>query len=132
MNAKSIALITAALTFILSVPAAAQSSSDWVEITDPQELRALYSNKTFKGRAGDGNPFVGYYRADGNGLLIWGGQRIPRTWQVKGSQVCVTAQEVTSCFELRRHKSNRNEIIARHVTAYWISQFTVEDGVPNF
>ncbi len=132
MKRRGIALAAGALVYALSASALAQSSADWVDVTDPKELRALYSNKTFRGKAGDGSPFVGYYRADGSGLLIWGGQRIPRTWVVKGSQVCITDPKVTNCFAFQRHKNNANDIVAQHVTARWISQFTVEDGVPDF
>jgi hypothetical protein len=132
MKSRNIAFVTAALMCMLSASAVPQSSKDWVDIKDPKELRAIYSNKTFKGKGGDGTPFVGHYRSDGKGILIVGGQRIPRTWEVKGNQVCITDPKVTNCFELQRHKKNRNDIVARHVTAMWISQFTVEDGIPEF
>jgi hypothetical protein len=124
--------MTSALAFMLSTPAVAQSSADWVDIKDPNELRAIYSNKTFKGKDGRGTPFVGHYRSDGKGVLITEGQRIPRTWEVKGDQVCVTATNATNCFTLQRHKKNRNEIVAQHVKDRWIAQYTVEDGIPQF
>jgi hypothetical protein len=118
---------------MLSAPALAQSSKDWVDIKNAKELRALYSNKTFRGKGPDGTPFVGHYRSDGKGILIVGGQRTPRTWEVKGNdQVCVTDEKATNCWRAQRHKKNSNEIVLQHVTAGWISQFTVEDGIPQF
>lgn len=133
MKSKNAGFVTGMLVLLLSAPAAAQSSKDWVDIKNAKELRALYSNKTFKGKGPDGTPFVGHYRSDGKGILITGGQRIPRTWEVKGNdQVCVTDARATNCFRAQRHKKNRNDIVLQHVTAGWISQFTVEDGIPQF
>jgi hypothetical protein len=110
----------------------AQSLSDWIDIDDPNELRALYSNKTFRGRNWDGTPFIGHYRADGRGVLIMGNQRIARTWHVNANEVCATDARTTSCYRYQRHRSNRNEIVARAVKDGRVVQFVVEDGVPNF
>lgn len=86
-------------TFVLSIaallvlgvpPAGADDAKDWVDIKDPQTLRALYSNKTFKGKDYLDRPFVGHYRADGQGVMLWQGTRVPRIWEMKGNdQVCV-------------------------------------------
>jgi hypothetical protein len=51
---------------------------------------------------------------------------------VKGHQVCVTDAKATNCFEAQRNKKNRNEYVLQHVKDRWISQFTVEDGIPQF
>jgi hypothetical protein len=118
---------------MLSGPAVPQGPNDWVAIKDPQELRALYSDKTLRGKGGDGSTFVGHYSADGRGILIQGDRRTPRTWAIKGKdQVCVTHANGTDCFTFERHRKNRNEIIGRHVTQPWSFQATVEDGVPKF
>lgn len=133
MPSRNIAFVTGALIFMLSAPAVPQSSKDWVDIKSPQELRALYSNKTLRGKGGDGIPFVGHYGADGKGILIRGDKRTPRTWAIKGKdQVCVTHDSGTDCFTFERHRKNRNEIIGRHVTQPWSFQATVEDGIPKF
>lgn len=126
------AFMAGALAAVLSAPAMAQSSEAWVDVKDPAELRAIYSNKTLRGKGGDGSPIVGHYRADGKGVLITGGQRIPRTWEVKGSEVCVTDATATNCFQVQRHKLNRNDIIVQHVKDRWIAQLTIEDGIPQF
>ncbi len=78
-----------ARTFIASsAPAVSQSAGDWVEIKDPAELRALYSNTTFRGK-GINPPvsFVGHYSADGRGVSNFLGRTVPRTWVVNGDQV---------------------------------------------
>lgn len=112
---------------------AAMADGDWVDIKNPKELRSLYSGKTLKGKGGDGVPFIGHYRADGTGIMIRAGQRIPRTWEVKGKdQVCVTDPSGVNCFRFRRHARDRAQIVGHHVSQHWIFQATVEDGVPQF
>jgi hypothetical protein len=134
MKVRHLAFMAGAATFwAFASPTAAQSKGQWIEIKNADELRALYSNKTFRGKALDGSPFVGYYKADGTGVLVWNNQRIPRTWEVKGSdQVCVTDARATNCYTYTRHARNHKEIVGRQVGSGWIAQFTVEDGVPNF
>jgi hypothetical protein len=132
MKMRNIALVTGTLACMLSVSALAQGSKDWVEIKNPDELRAPYSNMTFNGKAPDGSSFVSYYSADGRGLLISYGHRTLRTWKVKGDEVCVTASTGTNCFRFLRNKANPNEIAGRQVTGGWMFWATVKDGVPNF
>jgi hypothetical protein len=133
MTSRSVAFVVGALFCMLSAPAIPQSSEDWVDIKSPNELRALYSNKTFRGKGSGGTPFVGHYSADGRGILIQGDRRTPRTWAVKGEdQVCVTHDWGTDCYTFQRNGKNRNEIIGRHVAYGWIVRFTVEDGIPEF
>lgn len=120
----------------LSVPqVAAQSSKDWADIKGSKELRALFSDKTHRGKSPDGTPYVAHFSSDGRGLLVWVGQQYPRTWEVKGKEVCITAAtgpaSGTTCRTYHRSKKNRNEIVAR-TREGWINQFTVEDGIPQF
>lgn len=129
MTLKGVTILAMAIAW----PAFGQSSKDWVDVKDAKELHAIYSNKTFRGKGPWGDPFVAHYRTDGKGILIIGkAEPIPRTWEIKGSQVCITDPKVTNCFNLQRHRKNRNDIVAQHATAGWISQFTIEDGVPKF
>ena len=129
----AVGTLCAAITSCLLIPqAAAQSSSEWADVKDPQELRALYADKTHRSRA-----FVGYYRADGTGLLQARGSenRIPRTWAVRGSQVCTGPKdEEPTCFHLQRSTKVPNEVLAQgerrgQKVMLW---FTVEDGIPKF
>jgi hypothetical protein len=131
MKSRNIAFLTGALICMLSAPAMPQSSKDWVDIKDPKELRALYSNKTFKG-----NDWVAHFRDDGKAILIvQGGKPIPRTWEVKGKdQACITSTEVgvTNCFRFQRHRKNRNEVMQTSVKDGTTLIVTVEDGIPQF
>lgn len=132
MKTRDIALVTGTLACMLAIPVLAQGSKHWLDIKNPSELRALYSNKTFKGKGPNGGHFVGYYSADGRGLLISSNQRYPRTWAVKGDEVCVTDVAATNCFRFQRNKAHRNEIVAIQVPDHWMVTFTVKDGVPKF
>lgn len=110
------------------VPALA--ADDWVEIKDPSELRALYSNKTFRG-----NGWIGHYRADGTGVLIFAGAKpAPRTWEVRGKdQVCATPESgTTRCATFKRSTKDPRQILLTFVQDNVSTLFTVEDGVPNF
>lgn len=130
MKSKRALYLCSLALCLMSAPAAA---GDWVAVSSPKELRSIYSDKTFKGKGGDGVPFVSHYRADGAGIMIRQGQRTSRTWKVQGKdQVCITDPQGTNCFRLQRHKRDRAEIVGQHVSQHWIFQATVEEGVPQF
>jgi hypothetical protein len=67
MKRRYAAIVAGALAGMISMAVLAAGSSDWAAIKSPNELRALYSNKTFTGKGPIGNTFVGYYRSDGRG-----------------------------------------------------------------
>ena len=85
MRLRNIAFMTVVMFFTLSGPVA---SSDWMDIKNAKDLRALFSNKTFRSTVG-GVPVVEHYRSDGKGILIAAESRVPRTWEVKGKDQCV-------------------------------------------
>ena len=119
-----------ALIFLSFAPALCVSAEGWVDIKDPNELRALYSNKTFKGKG-----WVGHYRADGKGILIpAGGNPQPRTWEVKGNdEICVApAIGVTNCYHVQRDSANPNAFKGTNVLTGQTGEFTAEKGIPRF
>lgn len=125
---RAIILFAAALA--LAAPAAA---SDWQDIKDPQALKALYSNKTFKGKDYRDRPFVAHYRADGQGVMVSPIGRVPRTWVVKGNdRVCVKLPWDSPCYRIQRHTSKPSTYRSINVADDMTTEFTVEDGVPNF
>jgi len=114
---------------VLSALAIGQSSSDWVEIKDPGELRALLSNKTLRG-----NGWVAHFRSDGKGVFVLEGRKpAPRTWEVKGKdQACFTRPDgTTNCYRYQRVLKT-NQIVSTNVQNGVSAIFTVEDGIPNF
>ena len=134
MKPRIVGILAGALLNLAASPAFAQSSKDWVDVNDPNELRALYSNKTFRGND-RGNDFVGHFRADGRGILIVrGGKPARRLWEVKGNdQMCVTPEiGAPRCFRYQRNSKNPNQVVATNVTDGVKINFTVEDGIPQF
>lgn len=126
----STVIASAALCLAAAAPAQA---SDWQDIKDPAALRALYSDKTFKGKDYLDRPFVGHYRADGQGVMIWQGTRVPRTWAVKGDdQVCVKLPWDSPCYRLQRHKAKPGVYRTINVANDMATVITVEDGIPKF
>ena len=130
MTSRNIAFMTGVLFFMLSGSVASQ---DWVDIKDPKELRALYSNKTFRYTFA-GVPIVNHYRDDGKGISISGDLRTPQTWEVKGNdQVCVSdAQKGTNCCRFQRNKKYPGEYVRRCTYDSVMTILKVEDGIPEF
>ena len=130
MKLRNIVLMTGVLFFMFSGPVASQN---WVDIKDPKDLRALFSNKTFRSTVG-GVPVVEHYRADGKGILVSGETRTPCTWEVKGKdQVCISdARRGTDYCRFQRSKKNRDEYVRRCQYDSYMGTFIVEDGVPQF
>jgi hypothetical protein len=124
-------LAATALALLVS-SCAAQGTPGWIVVDDPAQLRWLMSDKTFRGVSGEGVSYVNYYRADGTGLLIYKGSRIPRTWRIEGSTVCVTDPRETNCYRMQRNPENPREFISQHALQGWSNRFNVEDGVPAF
>ena len=122
--------LTGLLISMLPAQSVAQSSTEWVDIKDPEELRALYSNKTFRGFG-----WIGHYRADGKALVTdRSGKPDARTWEVKGNdQVCVTKSNgVVTCLRVQRNRKNPNEVLITNLGNNLSLGVTVEDGIPNF
>jgi hypothetical protein len=128
------AVLVGALIAVGSAHALAQGTSDWIAVKKAEELRAIYSNKTFRSKGWDGTPQEVYYRADGKALWVVGNRRIPRTWEVKGSdQVCHQDESIgRGCVRVERNAKNPKEFLINEVTGRWGGLVTVEDGVPQF
>jgi hypothetical protein len=132
MKSGILVLLTAAWICVFPASASAQSSSDWIDIKDPTQLRALHSNKTFRG-----NGWSGHYRADGNYVFVLaGGEPRQGTWEVKGNDRVCTKRADRPSAKCWRYQSNRGKpdqfaVIDPdydNLTRY----FTVEDGIPKF
>jgi hypothetical protein len=133
VNLGRVAILASALLAFSAPPTLAQDAKDWVDIKDPEALRALFSDKTHRSRA-----YVAHYRADGQGILLSKGSDIrhARTWQLKGGdQVCAGPKgDTPTCYRYQRSTKNPAEVLATgelrgQRVMLW---FTVEDGIPKF
>lgn len=118
----------------LGVTSTLAIAEEWVDIKTPAELRALYSNKTFKGKDWMDRPWVGHYRADGRGVMVThDGSRIPRTWAVEGKdRVCIASQFPRVCVQIQRDRTRAGVYRAINVDNDMKTVFVVEDGIPQF
>jgi hypothetical protein len=108
-------------------------AADWLAIDNPSELRALYANRTFKGKDWMDRPVITYYRADGAGLMLYKGTRIPVRWSVKGSdQVCVEWSAHKDCYLVQRHSTKTGTYRLIDVNTDVAAVYRIEDGIPNF
>ena len=130
MRWRNVVFMTSALLFMLYSPVA---SEEWVDIKNPEELRALHSDKTFICNIKE-VPFTEHYRADGKGIWIFSKiHRLACTWKVKGNdQVCITTESGTSCWNFKRSKKNPNEYVKKNPDTAYAQIFKVEEGIPKF
>jgi hypothetical protein len=121
---------SAVFTLSLVLPAGA---ANWHDVDDPQSLRSLFSNKTFKGKDWMGRPIVDHYRSDGQASILWRGQRIPARWEVKGrDQVCVVWSVRGECYRMQRHASKAALYRRIDVANDMAIEYMVEEGVADF
>lgn len=115
--------------------AAAVQASDWQKIDNPDELRALYSNKTFRFNHSEVNkPATLHYRADGKGILVLMGRQYPRTWEIEGRDQVCTNDEIRGrlCYRVLRNPKNPAEILVNPTNGGMGSFMMMEDGIPQF
>ena len=131
MNSKSIVVLMSALVCLLAVPTVAQSQSDWIDVKNPKEIRALLANSSFSDSWGT----VRSFRADGKVLAVsQSGRRTQHIWEVKSNdQVCATPliDSPGECWRIQRNRQDQTKV--RFVFSGGMSvAMTVKAGVPNF
>ncbi len=117
---------------LLSAPSLAVWSQDWKDISKPEEVRKLLSNKTLSGFGADGRQQTTYYRADGAGLKVVEGERIPRTWTVRDDGLYCVTEKDTYCFRVQQSVAKPSEIRATFESGLHELEFHIEDGIPSF
>ena len=121
-----------ALVCLLCAPAVAQSSKDWVDIKDPNELNALYTNTTFRGKLPNGDAFTAYNRADGLRQFVLPYRDEIQKWRVNGNEMCLQVKYVDApevCATFQKHATRKGEYQSRRVKDGAITTFTVEPGI---
>jgi hypothetical protein len=117
--------------------AGAAAASDWKKVDDPDQLRALYSNKTHHQLSYSREATKTHYRADGRALFVQGERRIPRTWQVKGNDQVCWSDDIQGqfCVHVERNRRNPNEIMIQQAGGSFGlvgGMVKIVDGIPSF
>lgn len=126
------AALSAAATSSSALSAAAQppaaQSGDWTPVTGADELRDFISDKTLEWEEPGRARSRGEYRPDGTGTLHAWGASTPRTWEVKGEdQICITARDVTQCYQLERNTTDPTRYRARDLATGRVTEIRVTD-----
>ena len=117
---------------LFSVSATSAWAQEWKEVKNPKEIRALLSNKTLSGLGADGRQATSYFRADGVGLKIVEGERIPRTWTVKDDGLYCVTEKDEYCFRVQQNTAKPSEIRATFESGLHELEFHIDDGIPSF
>jgi hypothetical protein len=115
--------------------ATVDDSKNWVDMKNPEELRTLFSDKTFTGKGSYDVPvaWISYNRADGHGLFVLDAKRFKYTWKVTGAdQVCTQSERGSNCYRYQRHRTHATFHRSFNLTQNRVSEFSVSDGVPKF
>jgi hypothetical protein len=124
--------LCAMIVFSFAFAGLARAQNEWIDITDPGEVRKLVS-----GKAIDGKHFTQYFRQDGNAAVDFGGPVYPalsiRKWTVRGDgQLCVAPfakpDKVSECYTFQRGSANPPKYRFRSSTG--LHGFEVIDTVP--
>ncbi len=114
--------------FVLGALTAAQAN-EWIPVTGAEALKNYMSGMKVERTLPNGTLSRGEYNADGTGIVSAWGATIPRTWTIKGEdQLCVTAEQVTSCYQIERNSDNEALYRARDVVSGTVVEFQVADG----
>ena len=104
-------------------------ANDWIPVTGKEKLTSYMSGVKAERILPNGNLSRGEYNPDGTGILHAWGASIPRSWVVKGEdQVCINAQQITTCYKFERNSDNENLYRAREVVSGTVTEFEVVNG----
>jgi hypothetical protein len=121
-----------AVSALFGVLSTSAWSQEWKDVKDPKEIRKLLSNKTLSGLGADGRQALSYFRADGVGLKVVEGERIPRTWTVKDEGMYCVTEKDEYCFRVQQSTAKPSEIRATFESGLHELEFHIEDGIPGF
>jgi hypothetical protein len=117
----------------LGLACAWHASANWTDVTDPTELRALYSNTTVKGRSSSGEDYYAHFYDGGAGLVVTKGASLPGAWQLNGNhEVCVKGMDGAECYRFQKTGEFETLYRAIRVRDDMAMPITVEKGVPEF
>ena len=115
----------------LGLACAVQASANWTDVKDAAELRALHTNTTLVGRAGD--TFYAHYYDGGAASTIVKGAPMPGAWDLNGnSEVCVKGLAGAECYRFQKTGEFETQYRAIRVRDGMAIPVRVEKSVPEF
>lgn len=123
-------LLTAAYATLFAWSCGA-SSKDWLDVTDPAELKALFTDTTFQGKSSTGEPFTAHNRSDGLRQIVIPQMDLIQKWRVSGSEVCAQIRDGTLpevCETYQKHAARKGEYQSRRIKDGAVSTLTVKRG----
>ncbi len=82
----------------------------WQPVTDPEALRALFTDTVQTAELGGGSIAVATYNADGSGELKAWGDTFPREWKLdENNQICILVDRRDQCWEIEQNADKPDE-----------------------
>jgi hypothetical protein len=120
-------------TLSLGLACTAQAVASWNDVTDPAELRALYSNTTMKGHGPNDEAYYAHFYDGGAGHVVTKGARLPGAWHLNGNhEVCVKCMDGAECYRFQRTGEFETQYRAIRVRDGMAMPVSIEKGVPEF
>ena len=133
MQNKYLMTLTAVAGIFAGSVSAAVGETQWVSVTDPQELKELVS-----GKAIDGNYFTHFYRADGNMAYYYprSNAMTVRKWTIEDdgrlcSAVYSKPDRVIDCFTFQRASDDPTKYHIKNETGANSGDFEFFDTPPE-
>lgn len=128
---SKVKLCVGALSWLFAAPAMSQGSDGWVQIKDPKELQALFTNTTFKGITNTGEQFTAYNHADGMRQLVIPQLDFMQHWRINGGEACFQVRSRSTpetCLTYSKHATRKGEYQSRRVKDGALSSFALTPG----
>ena len=120
-------------TLTLGLACASPASANWTDVNDANELRALYSNTTLKGRSAGGDAYYAHFYDGGAGVIVQKGAQLPGAWHLNGNhEVCVKGMVGAECYRFQKTGEYETLYRAIRVGDGMAIPIKVEKGVPEF
>ena len=122
------------LSFVLSLAVLSfpiKGFSKWIQIKNPDELAAIYSDTTLTGTF-KGRRWTGYYCAEGTGVLHLGGRERPRKWWVEGQDKLCIEDKRAVCYHFYSHDNKKDRFRGVATSGDIKATFKREIGRPDY
>ncbi len=114
---------------VAAILGSSAQAQEWEAITNPEELRALFSDTVIEATMANGVKTLAGYNRDGTGVLEAWGDTFPRTWEIRGQDlVYIGLGQEVHCYRLERNTKSPARYRAHNLTTDESFEITVEVG----